>query len=131
MQKTLFFSISSLELYERLKHRLNTYLPGSFKFLGSTFEGDTVRDSDKRPVTRLLRKWAFMNERTERDYAAALCNGFDAVFVHEFGREAFLYAIKYEETGRSPTFRAEHHSAGIHQPSAKRSAIGRSRSEVF
>ncbi len=106
----LFFSISDLELYKKLESLSQEYFPDqTFAFLGSTFEDAADwRPGQKGgllPTSRLLWRWVHMNERTERIYIPAIKSGkFDAVFVHELGREARMYAIRHRDCPQTLRF---------------------------
>lgn len=97
----LFFSISDLELYKKLESLSQEHFPDqTFAFLGSTFadarEWRPGQKGDLLPTSRLMWRWVFMNERTERDYVPAInCGEFTVVFVHELGREAYHYAVRH------------------------------------
>ncbi len=97
----LFFSVSDRTLYEKLESLLPGRFPGrTFAFLGDTFSDVAPwRPGDKGgllPTSRLLWRWVLMNEFTVRKVAPALSEH-DFVFVREFGREAYLYAIRHRD----------------------------------
>ncbi len=99
----LLYVISDLGLYKELEalHRGGTFLPDqAFAFLGSTFGCDVPWDHEDMaallPTSRLLLRWVRMNEMTERKIIPALRSGeYRAVFIHEYGREAYHFAIRF------------------------------------
>lgn len=101
IKNALFFSVSDLVLYEKLKSLSQDCFPDqTFAFLGSTYADDMPwrpgQKADFLPTSRLLYRWVLMNERTERTYIPAITSGaYDAVFVHELGREAYHYALRH------------------------------------
>lgn len=101
MPQTLLYAISNIALYRALAASHKDEFPGgSFAFLGSTFGEDAPCSATELPTllptSRLLLRWVSMNEMTERKIVPALRSGnYDAVFVHEYGREAYHFAVRY------------------------------------
>lgn len=99
----LFLSISSQPLYETLERQIPESFPRhSFEFLGHTFADETPwrkgQKADLLPTSRLLWRWVLMNEFTAKYVAPALAQEgqeLKLVFVREFGREAYHYAIRH------------------------------------
>jgi hypothetical protein len=110
MRQARFFSVSNADLYNHLERELpRRFSEKKFRFLGSTFADNAPwkpgQKSDLLPTSRLLWRWALMNERTVRVYKPALeCGAYDAIFVHEFGREAYHYAIRHQDCDETLEF---------------------------
>jgi len=100
-QPALLYSISDLPLYKELESLHRIHFPDqAFAFLGSTFESGVSRDHEDMaallPTSRLLLRWVNMNEMTERKIIPALKRGaYSALFIHEYGREAYHAAIRF------------------------------------
>ncbi len=101
-----FFSVSEKKIYEKLKSQLPGLFPKrTFAFLGSTFDVEPWRPGEKqdlRPTSRLLWKWIPLEEKAP-EVAEAL-EKFDCVIVHEFGREAYHYAIRHRDCAETLVF---------------------------
>jgi hypothetical protein len=100
----LFFSNSDEEVHEEL----GSLLPGEYPELKFAFFEPTFKDwalwrpvgietKTLDPTTRLIYRWAPMNQRTTKEYGPALLDeSINAVFISGFGREVWHYGIRYQ-----------------------------------
>ena len=104
----LFFSVSDRALYEKLEALISGLFPEQiFAFLGDTFADFSQwrrgRKAELLPTSRLLWRWILMNEFTARAIMPALVEDektgkkLKILFVREFGREAYHYAILHRD----------------------------------
>lgn len=101
--RSLFYSVSDPELYEKLR----STLPDKFPDRTFAFPGDTFADHPNwlpgqkatlKPTTRLLWKWALMDDATQRKIAPALQNPYyDVVIILNFGLDVYRYALRHAD----------------------------------
>jgi len=106
----LFYSVADPNLYKKLKTWLPERNPAlNFAFLGGTFsDWSRWRPGHKKnlpPTTRLLSRWVLMDLHTVTVIRPALESAeHDIVVVNEFGRDAYLYAVKYGDCTQALCF---------------------------